>query len=405
MDLPQRRVLLLPSWYPTSDTPLHGTFMREQALLMSDEFDIRVLMSAARNLSKLGSFVSLLKKLTFSYQPVHYVDNCLKMPPEGVFFRYDSDPFLSEEKRFAKMIKRYAEAMERLVETGWKPDLIHAHSAIPAGMIAHSLAAIFRVPFIITEHSPLIMQSYSDFVRKRLKMAFSGANRVVAVSHYLKRMILTNDIDCNPVIIGNAIDGERFSIRLKERSDGSFRILCVAQPVFIKDLPTFFRAMRRLIELGHEDIRGCIIVPDLGGGLDVGVVQGQAEDAGVSEVMEFVGNVDREDIPQYFQACDVFVSSSISETFGLSICEAMACGKPVVTTSSGGVSDILTKENGIRVPIGDYVELAAAVVRIKTGEFTYDPDAIRESVLSRFGYSKFKVRLREQYQSVIGEET
>ena len=75
MDLPQRRVLLLPSWYPTSDTPLHGTFMREQALLMSDEFDIRVLMSAARNLSKLGSFVSLLKKLTFSYQPVHYVDN------------------------------------------------------------------------------------------------------------------------------------------------------------------------------------------------------------------------------------------------------------------------------------------------------------------------------------------
>jgi glycosyltransferase involved in cell wall biosynthesis len=72
----------------------------------------------------------------------------------------------------------------------------------------------------------------------------------------------------------------------------------------------------------------------------------------------------QEDVPTWMQAMDVIVHASDNEPFGIVIIEAMALGKPVIATDSGGPREILTDgENGLLVPFEDSDRLSAAVVR------------------------------------------
>ena len=57
----------------------------------------------------------------------------------------------------------------------------------------------------------------------------------------------------------------------------------------------------------------------------------------VEEVFDFVGRVDQEDLPLYYNAADVCVVPSYYESFGLAALESMACGTPVVAARVGGL--------------------------------------------------------------------
>jgi glycosyltransferase involved in cell wall biosynthesis len=69
------------------------------------------------------------------------------------------------------------------------------------------------------------------------------------------------------------------------------------------------------------------------------------ETAVVSDRVIFKGFVPHAEMPKYLKACDIFIRASLSEGFGNSFIEAMACKMPVIATPVGGIVDFL-KENG-----------------------------------------------------------
>lgn len=72
----------------------------------------------------------------------------------------------------------------------------------------------------------------------------------------------------------------------------------------------------------------------------------------------------QENIPQWMQAMDVIVHASDKEPFGMVIIEAMALGKPVIATNSGGPTEIISDGvNGLLVPFNDPKALAQSVLR------------------------------------------
>jgi glycosyltransferase involved in cell wall biosynthesis len=80
----------------------------------------------------------------------------------------------------------------------------------------------------------------------------------------------------------------------------------------------------------------------------------------------FLGVLDHKRVlPQLYASSDCFVLTSLTETLGLVVLEAMASGLPVIATPAGGVADHLRhEENGLSYPAGDVPEMAHAMVRL-----------------------------------------
>jgi glycosyltransferase involved in cell wall biosynthesis len=105
-----------------------------------------------------------------------------------------------------------------------------------------------------------------------------------------------------------------------------------------------------------------------------GVAQSEEAAAGVAEAQEkgllnCVGAIPRSQMPAFWASLDVAVMPSLSESFGLVALEALACGVPVVSTTAGGLKEIVVDgECGLLVPPADAKALAHALLRLLTDQ-------------------------------------
>jgi glycosyltransferase involved in cell wall biosynthesis len=111
----------------------------------------------------------------------------------------------------------------------------------------------------------------------------------------------------------------------------------------------FIRLLSELRSRGH-DVHGLVVGGDAYG-LSPDYAAGLAplvKELGVEEYVTLTGQVD--DIPPYLELTDVYISPSVSESFGIAIIEAMAAGIPVVAVRAQGPSEIIEPgRNGVLV--------------------------------------------------------
>lgn len=122
--------------------------------------------------------------------------------------------------------------------------------------------------------------------------------------------------------------------------------------------------------------------------------------------IQHIGNFTEEEKPRIFAACDVFVSPSGAESFGLTFIEAWAAGKPVIGCRSGAISSVIDEwENGLLVPYRDVPQLATAILELLTD------DALRErmghqgkeKVLTQYTWDIAVARFKSAYVQVANQ--
>lgn len=87
-----------------------------------------------------------------------------------------------------------------------------------------------------------------------------------------------------------------------------------------------------------------------------------AKEARVDDRVTLMGSVDREELPRLLRSADVYVSAASYDPYGGAVLEAMACGLPVVTTATGGVTDaVLDGTTGVLLRTGRPASLARAL--------------------------------------------
>ncbi len=131
----------------------------------------------------------------------------------------------------------------------------------------------------------------------------------------------------------------------------------------------------------------------------------QAEDLGCAEAVHWLGF--REDIPQLLALTDVMVLPSKDEPFGIVLVEAMAAGKPVVATRTGGPLDIVEERvTGLLVEAGNDKQLADAILQLLG-----DPEraaamgkAGRKRAEEHFDISRGLRQLYEVYDRVLEDK-
>jgi glycosyltransferase involved in cell wall biosynthesis/methionyl-tRNA formyltransferase len=103
----------------------------------------------------------------------------------------------------------------------------------------------------------------------------------------------------------------------------------------------------------------------------------------LSSAVTFTGSVTN--VHEYLQAADVFVFPSLREAFGISVIEAMACELPVITTTPGGLADVVRDpKTAVIVPPDDDVALAQALQQVLDGDYGEMAAAGRAMVVQRF---------------------
>jgi glycosyltransferase involved in cell wall biosynthesis len=121
-------------------------------------------------------------------------------------------------------------------------------------------------------------------------------------------------------------------------------------------------------------------------------------DLHLSNQVAFLGPLKRPEVRDLFHGSHVIVSSSLVETFGVTLIEAMACGRPVVATRSGGPEGFVTPEVGLLVPPSDVAALADALRTLQSTYNKYDAAQIRNYCVTNFGEAAYVSRLVAFYE-------
>jgi glycosyltransferase involved in cell wall biosynthesis len=250
-----------------------------------------------------------------------------------------------------------------------RADVIHGHTPNPLVDLA-SLLAPRRTPVVLSWHSDVIRQKtamkfYAPLQRAMLRRADAV---VVATPAHFEFSPWLQEFSAKIRVIPFGLDLRRF--------DASPRILAAAAVKRAQArLPRVLLNLGRLV--GYKGQRYAIEalrdVPDtelwIGGTgpLDA-ELRTLAATCGVADRVRFLGDIEDDELPAWFHACDAFVFPSITpnEAFGLVLVEAMACGKPLIACQlKSGVPWVCRDGvNGLTVPPQDAKALAAALNRL-----------------------------------------
>lgn len=282
-------------------------------------------------------------------------------------------------------------------------DVLHAHGSYPGGWIAMQLSRESGIPYVITEHMgpfPLPVYARRDGrLKPILHEPLANADATIAVSPALAATIATFGLE-PPEVIPNLVDERRYDIAPHPPRD-TFEFYTLAWMDPSKGIGDLLEGVALLVARLTAAERARLRFRIAGGGPALAAFRRQAATLGITDVVEFPGQLGRDDARAGFAHADAFVLPSRHESFGIVYVEALACGRPVVATRSGGPEGIVGAGDGVLVPVRDPAALADALDFVRRNAATYDAAAIRARCVARFGREAVVSRLEAVYRRVV----
>jgi glycosyltransferase involved in cell wall biosynthesis len=236
-------------------------------------------------------------------------------------------------------------------------------------VVGQAIAGRAGAAHVLNEHTPLTADGELLAMpsRRRLltRLVAPHVHRVIEVSErqraplerlgYKRERIVTvpNGVFASAVVTSADRVAMRVSLGL---GDGDFAVLCVANLRVEKGVDAFVEAVRRARDESRLTLRGLVA----GDGPERERLERVV--AGIDGV-ELLGS--RGDVPDLMAACNAVALLSDAEALPMSILEAMALAKPVVTSDVGGAREAVAHgETGFVVPPGDAAAATAALAKL-----------------------------------------
>ena len=259
------------------------------------------------------------------------------------------------------------------VATYEKLDLLHVHYAIPhatsALLAKQMLNGKSDLKIITTLHgTDITLVGLEPSFLPLVKFSTEKSDGVTAVSRFLKEKTLINySIEKDIEVIPNFVDTEIY----KPRTDCSFRKHLAPKGEKVLVHTSNFRAVKRvtdtirIFEQVVKEVPSKLIL--VGDGPDRSECERLCRELHLCDHIKFLGKQDG--LVEILNAADVFLIPSQSESFGLAALEAMACGIPVISSSVGGLPELIKhNETGFIAEIGDISRMAKYAVDLLTNE-------------------------------------
>lgn len=255
-------------------------------------------------------------------------------------------------------------------------DIIHAHFLYPSGFASALYKTLSSKPYVVTMHGVDIIINKSIGYGMRLdpkidlltKFVMKDANMLIAPSKLVaKEAVKAGASPSKICVIPNGIDVEKFNSKLETNAaraklgldSAEYIVLNVANFRLVKGHDYLMKAIPLIL----KECPSTIFVFVGEGPEKIRMLQ-RAKELSILNNVIFTGLVPHELMPFYYASADIFVLSSLSESFSLTALEAMASGKPLVVPPVGALPQILNGFCGFLVDAKNPISFAEAVIRL-----------------------------------------
>lgn len=286
-------------------------------------------------------------------------------------------------------------------------DIVHFHFPYPFGDFSWLLSGVQK-PYVITYHSDILRQKILNYlyapVRDRF---FAGADKIIATSpRLIEYSSVLQKFKDKTVSVPLGIKPDKF---LSDDGIEKGRLLKNTYPsdrpivLFVGRL-VYYKGVEYLVE-AFKDINATLIM--IGKGLLKDKLTNMVETYGMQDKVYFYENVDDDELIEFYHACDIFVLPSVmnTEAYGLVQLEAMACGKPVISTNlTTGVPYVnQNKKTGLVVEPRDIDGLHLALKTLAENKQLRDDlgSYAQKRMLSEFTDKVMVDKIERIYKSVL----
>ena len=290
----------------------------------------------------------------------------------------------------------------RRIIRGSRIEMVHAHSRVPAWICYIGLRNL-GIPFITTAHS-----TYGVHIGSRVMV---WSDLTIAVSGYVREHMIKN-FGASPekvsiVYNGVALTDEAYAEAIRSGTeyrrewgvgDGAPVVGMVASLTPRKGYMYFLQAAQRVL----KEFPSALFLA-VGGGAQKDELESLRDQLNIPrERFRFLGV--RTDVRALLSAMDIFALSSTSEGLPYVILEAMAMGKPIVSSDVGGTPEAITHNvQGILVKPGSIEELTDALLLLlsQPEERERMGAAARKKVKETFSVDKMVEETEKIYRKVL----
>lgn len=284
---------------------------------------------------------------------------------------------------------RRAQVVHVFANSGWAWHLL----VTPALQVAR----LCRVPAIVNYRGGQADEFLSRAPR-HVHRALAGAAMRVTPSPFLLRVFARHGLAAE--VIPNIIDLARFKPRPPGDPGAAPHLIVTRNLEPIYDIPTALRAFA----LVRRRLGGARLTV-AGSGPERAALERQAKDCGIADAVVFAGRIDNRHIADLYASADIVLNPTTADNMPISILEALASGVPVVSTSAGGIPDLVTDEqSALLVPVADAEAMASAVMRVLEDRAL--AERLRQEgleLVAAYAWPRVRDRWRQAYWRVCKE--
>jgi len=287
-------------------------------------------------------------------------------------------------------------------------DLLHVHYAIP-----HASSAYLAKQMINGKHdlkvtttlhgTDITLVGLEPSFLPLVKFSIEQSDGVTAVSRFLKEKTLTNyNINKDIEVIPNFVDTQLY--KPMEADCIKRRLAAEGEKILVHT--SNFRPVKRvtdvikIFDIVQKEIPSKLLL--VGDGPDRSECERLTRQLDLNDKVKFLGK--QEGLVEILSCSDLFLIPSQSESFGLAALEAMACGLPVISSSVGGLPELVKhNESGFIAEIGDVERMAKYAIDLLTNEKKYKifSKNSRDRAVNLFDISKVVPLYEEHYRKIL----
>lgn len=383
----RKKILWLCSWYPGKTEPFNGDFIQRHAQAAALYNDIYVIHVT-------GDTTGLTKETQAE------IKKEIGLTENIVYFKKSLTAWGRLMGHY-KLLSLYKNAIRTYINENGKPDMVHVHVPVKAGIPGLWIKRKYGIPYVLTEHwgiyndvADLNYSMRANRFKQYTKKIFDRASTFISVSRFLAEGVNRLVMKKECTVIPNVVNTDLFYY--KDRSaEPVFRFIHVSNMVSLKNAEGILRAFKLL----QEKNSNAELV--MAGDTSDFIRQYAVEQGLTANKVFFKGEIPYKEVAAEMQQANCFILFSNIENSPCVIGEALCCGLPIIATNVGGVPELVNKDNSILIEAKDEKALVLAMQQMINDHAGYDQKKIAEEAKARFSYSVIGKKFDEIYTALL----